>query len=364
MHLFFWQNIISPHQAPFIRELAERGHDVVVVTTEEMSGDRRRLGWNAPSLGRVQIILGPALSQVDRLVSNSSHDTIHIIAGARGTPLGRKAALACRKSGRSMGIVTEAPDARGIGGGLRWLKYAFERITLGANFDFLMAMGETGVSWFKGCGYPGGKIFPFGYVTERLSDAPRARQSGRFRFLFVGRLISLKGLDLLVEALTTVARSELLIIGDGPEKSRLQELVQREGLEDRIHWLGQMEGAAVQAHIGAADVLVLPSRKDGWGAVINESLMVGTPVICSTACGAADLIQQPWLGTVFRKNDSSSLAAAMSHWSKQGNISEQQRTRIRDWSKCIEAPVMAGYVEEILRHVYQHASRPGVPWRK
>lgn len=363
MHIVFWQNIISPHQAPFMRELANRGLDILVVSTELMSKDRRRLGWNAPSLGRAQVVLEPDLSQVRQLVIDSPRDAIHVVAGARGTPLGRQAAIACRATGRRMGLLTEAPDARGLAGILRWFKYSYERITLGRKFDFILAMGQKGVSWFKGCGYQDCRVFPFAYVTDQLAETPCVRIGKSFRFLFVGRLVTLKGLDLLIEALESVSNSELLVIGEGPESNFLRDLARRKGLAERVHWVGQVAGPEVHSHIAAADVLVLPSRKDGWGAVVNESLMVGTPVICSTACGAADLIQHPWLGTVFHENDSSSLADAMSCWSSQGAITDEQRLRIRDWSKCIGAPVVATYLVDVFRHVYEHRERPRVPWR-
>ena len=52
-----------------------------------------------------------------------------------------------------------------------------------------------------------------------------------------------------------------------------------------------------------SDCLVLPSRYDGWGAVISEALMVGTPVICSDNCGAANVVTASNVGSVFSTND-------------------------------------------------------------
>jgi glycosyltransferase involved in cell wall biosynthesis len=107
------------------------------------------------------------------------------------------------------------------------------------------------------------------------------------------------------------------------------------GIANRVFWLGKMNAAQVQARIHDADALILPSREDGWGAVVNEALMAGTPVICSTACGAADLIKDPWLGTVFQSGQVMDLAAALRDWARKGKASDVERERIRSWARCI-----------------------------
>lgn len=347
-----------------MRELAEAGHEVLVVSEEVMSRDRYQLGWNIPPLGGAKVVLGPDVNQVTRIVKESPPDTIHFIAGARGTLLGTQVAIACRAEDRRMGIITESPDKRGVGGVLRWLKYWGEQLSLGQHYDFILAMGQQGVNWFKECGYSGNRVFPFIYVTDRLSERSSESANKVVRFIFVGRLVSLKGIDLLLRALDKLPGSELIVIGDGPEKQRLMKMAIRLGISGRIDWLGQMEASQVRVKISSADVLILPSRKDGWGAVVNEALMAGTPVICSSACGASELIQHSWLGTVFKSEDINSLEKEMRQWCERGPVSVTQRQRIKTWSKRIEAPVIAQYVSDILLHVYDNGPRPEVPWRR
>jgi len=346
-----------------MRKLAEAGHEVVVVATEAMSEDRRKLGWSVPTLGPVRVIFGPDQKQVMEVVNSSGTDSIHLIAGARGTTLGKQVAHACRASRRRMGLITESPDPRGLGGLLRWVKYSWERITMGRHFDFILAMGRKGARWFKLCGYPEARVFPFAYVAERCENSSRVEIGKVFRFLFVGQLIPRKGVDLLLQALARVPHCELSMIGDGPEREKLQKLALECEIADRVFWGGKMKSAEAQSRLFTADVLVLPSREDGWGTVVNESLMAGTPVICSTACGSSELIQHPWLGTVFQANRIASLAEALAFWSSQGTVSAQQRQRIRNWAGCIEAPRVARYVEEVLAHVYNCGPRPQAPWR-
>lgn len=364
MRLIFWQNIISPHQAGFMRALAERGHDVTVVARETMSAGRQRLGWEPPSLGAARVVIGPSAADMKRIVGEGPLDTIHCIAGARVDATGTLVARECRAVRRRMGIITETPDPRGIGGLLRWGKYALERMTIGRSFDFVLAMGETGVRWFRGCGYPADRVFPFAYATEGAACTAEAEATaGLLRLLFVGRLVDLKGVDVLLRAMAPATDVELEVIGDGPLRTRLERLADSLGLGPRVQWKGQLKPAEIPPRLAQADVVVLPSRKDGWGAVVNEALMTGTPVICSSACGAYDLVRYDWLGTVVRAGDVQSLRDTIVRWAARGRRTPAERLRIREWSRCITGDSLAAYLEAVFQHVYEDAARPVAPWR-
>lgn len=365
MHLVFWQNILSPHQAPFLRALANGGHDVTIVAAESMTEERLALGWKVPDHGLAKIVIAPEPSEIRRLIENSPQETIHVMAGARLVPLGSLAAGHLLKTNRRMGILTEAPDPRGIAGYGRWIKYTKERFTIGSRYDFILAMGEMGVRFFRRCGYPPRLVFPFAYVTEPAPALAVIGGGNKLRLLFVGRFIGLKGLDILLRAFAALPSSqmELRLLGEGPEQPQLRKLAQELGIQDRVIWLPKSDAAGVQAEMTRADVTILPSHKDGWGAVVNESLMVGTPVICSTACGAAELIREPWLGTVFRAGQVEELTEALQHWIDLGPRSQVERERIRSWANCITGESVAKYFVAVLEHVYASAPLPVAPWR-
>lgn len=364
MELIFWHNIISPHQAPFMRELAERGNAVTIVSTEAMSPERHTLGWAVPKVGPSRVVLGPSSQDVLEIVKSSSATSIHFIAGARGTLLGRHVGLACRSFKRRTGIITEAPDMRGFSGRLRWLKYALERVTLGRSFDFILAMGQVGTSWFVSCGYSPRRVFPFSYVTEKYSGSVANEEGDRFRILFVGRLVNLKGVDLLLEALKNVPNALLTLIGEGPEEEELKKFAVSCGVEDRVDWLGQMAATELHFFMANADLVVLPSRKDGWGAVVNEALMAGTPVVCSTASGSSDLIRHPWVGSIFQSGSVNDLTAALVSWVDKGRRNAKDRQRLQMWAQCIEASAIADYLELLMEHIYQEGPKPIAPWRE
>ena len=362
MHVVFWQNIVSPHQAGFMRGLAERGHDVTVVAQEAMSASRRRLGWEPPSLGPAKLVVGPSPADVTRIVQGSPGDAIHCIAGARVNRQGSLVARTCRAARRRMGIISETPDPRGLGGWLRWGKYAAERASIGRAYDFVFAMGETGVRWFRSCGYASARVFPFCYVTDVIDTPAVTTAAGPVRFLFVGRLVDLKGVDVLLRALAGVTHADLDVIGDGPCREAWTALAEQSGLGPRVRWHGQVNPRDVPAWLARADALVLPSRKDGWGAVVNEALMLGTPVISSTACGASDLLRHDWLGAVVPAGDVSALRSALGTWAARRRTADD-RNRVRAWADCIAGGRIAEYMEAIFRHVYEGGARPVAPWR-
>lgn len=365
MDLVFWQNILSPHQVPYIRALASRLHQVTIVTPEILTAERAGLGWEAPGLGDARLVLAPDRDEVDRLVIDSPRHCVHIWGGSRSTYLGNRALRLCISRRRRVGIVTESPDPRGIGGLMRWIKYARERLVVGGNFDFVMAMGEIGIRWFRACGYSSEKLFPFCYVTE-IEPSQGVGNLGQnvFTIVFAGRLVTLKGTDVLLEALRSFPNRHwrLKVIGEGPEQESLRMLASRHAISDRVEWLGSLPPSKVHAEMAQADLFVLPSRKDGWGAVVNEAIMAGTPVVCSDACGASDLIRHPWLGTVFESENVESLCGALATWITRGRSASTERARIAAWSRRINGGSVARYFEQVLRHVYEGNRRPEAPW--
>jgi glycosyltransferase involved in cell wall biosynthesis len=330
-----------------------------------MTGDRLALGWDVPDLGRARVVVGPGAVETQQLIKSSPKEAVHVMAGARWTPLGNMAVRECLTSKRRIGIMSEAPDPRGLSGCGRWAKYTVERYSKESHYDFVLAMGEMGVRWFRHCGYPARSVFPFTYVTETARPSDTNDLLSAPVLLYAGQFIARKGLDILLRAFAAVSSkdAQLHLLGDGPEKERLERLVRDLGIQNRVAWLAKRDPAGVQLEMKKSDVTLLPSRHDGWGAVVNESLTVGTPVICSSACGAAELVRQPWLGTVFRSGRVDGLVKALNHWIDLGPRSQMERERIRKWANCISGQAVSNYFAAIMDHIYSNAARPVAPWR-
>jgi glycosyltransferase involved in cell wall biosynthesis len=346
-----------------MREMASLGHKVCVISAEWMDSERADLGWNVTAPSDIKIIVESDPNTIRSTVKNSPQDAIHLVAGARCIPMGGIVVRECVSYKRHVGIISEAPDPRGFSGLLRRIRYGLERYGKGRSFEFILAMGRIGVEWFGSCGYPSFRIFPFAYAVDwpEVCEEPVSRVKPKA--IYVGRLIKLKGVDLLLKAIKYVPEIELTVVGDGAESTHLKKYAERLGLSARTKWLGNVHNEEIGKLVSAHDVLVLPSRKDGWGTVINESLMVGTPVICSTACGASELIVDPKLGSVFESKDVEGLKNALLDLVAKGPVTGNDRADIRDWATSISAKSVAHYLNQVLMHVYEGEPRPLAPWR-
>ena len=367
MNLVFWQNMLSMHQSAYIRALADMGHNVTVVAERDVIPVRRDLGWDSPNFGAVRILLSPDEKTVSEVVCEGVKDTVHVIGGLRGYSLGKRAFHACKINRARMGFLSEGADPRGVRGGVRRVLYNLDRIRYGRNVDFVLAMGRNGVRWYRECGWPQGRIFSSAYITElpRMEDSDCGRGlDDRFEIIFVGQLISRKGVDILLSALGRIGNKNwrLTVVGDGPLRSEYEAIAQRIGVDLRTQFLGALPNQQTLDLIASSDLLVLPSRFDGWGAVINESLMRGVPAICSDYCGASDLLMERWRGEVFPAEDPDALGVALCRRLDGGRKTPELSRRIRSWAECIEGPKAAGYLVGVLEHVFHGAECPVPPW--
>ena len=133
---------------------------------------------------------------------------------------------------------------------------------------------------------------------------------GRKMILFVGRLLPLKNIPLLMKAcLPMKEEARLVIVGEGEWGGALRQLDTDMGLD--AFFAGACYGADLLAFYQAADLLVLPSRQEAFGAVVGEALMAGCPVTVSEKAGARALVREGQNGELFSPDDVVSLTDAM-----------------------------------------------------
>jgi glycosyltransferase involved in cell wall biosynthesis len=160
-------------------------------------------------------------------------------------------------------------------------------------------------------------VCPMGVVPPRPADRTAARR--RFGLdprrpvvAFLGRLVPIKGADVLVRAVAGVPGAQLVVGGDGPLRSSLEALARANG---RIVFPGELRGAARDDLFAAADLMVLPSidlpggRTEGAPTVALEALAAGVPLLASATPWARDLLQD--CAQFFRAGDPHALAASI-----------------------------------------------------
>ena len=98
--------------------------------------------------------------------------------------------------------------------------------------------------------------------------------------------------------------------------------------------------------------------------VVSEALMVGTPVICSTACGSAGVVGASGQGGVFNSGDRSELIDQLARAVAGGWVQEPDRIALADWATCLGAKAGAAYLANILHFVSGIGEKPAPPWSK
>ncbi len=112
-------------------------------------------------------------------------------------------------------------------------------------------------------------------LTEKLND------KSNLKLLFVGRLVSYKGVDVLLDAMAKTSGVELFVIGSGDLDNALIEQTERLQIEDKVHFLGTVETKDLKSAFNDCDIFVLPSvtRAECFGLVQLEAMLYGKPII-------------------------------------------------------------------------------------
>ena len=168
---------------------------------------------------------------------------------------------------------------------------------------------------------------PMGATEPKIDRQAVERIRGLYRrengplLVFVGRLVYEKGIDDLIEAVARL-RDELphltaLIIGDGPDRSGLEESASRLGVGDRTVFAGWVQPDQISNHLAAGDIFAGPSKKspNGWieaqGLTFVEAMLAGTPVIATRSGGIVDAVRHEETGLLVPESSPGDIAAAI-----------------------------------------------------
>ncbi|HSR94401.1 MAG TPA: glycosyltransferase family 4 protein [Solirubrobacterales bacterium] len=139
--------------------------------------------------------------------------------------------------------------------------------------------------------------------------------AGPLKLLCVGRLISLKGQAILLEATAELlARGldvRLTVVGDGPKRQALESRCRELGLSERVEWTGAVGQEEIPGHYAAADVFCLPSFAEGVPTVLMEAMLTETPVVSTRIAGVSELVDDGAGGVLIPPGRVDSLVASI-----------------------------------------------------
>lgn len=207
----------------------------------------------------------------------------------------------------------------------------------------LMTMGAGAETDYRNYGASKWTCWQFGYAVSPIPNLQHDLHSATdndLRILFVGALRNIKGVDVLLRALADRSRVrdtwKLKLVGQGVRRDALTELAANLGIASKVEFAGAVPRDQIHDVYANADVLVLPSRFDGWGAVINEAMEHGLAVIASDAVGCARVLIEPGVnGFVFPSEDHETLAEYIGRLTSDTNLCasmrKASRRRIREF---------------------------------
>lgn len=182
-------------------------------------------------------------------------------------------------------------------------------------------------------------------------SAWQPHRRGRLRALFVGRLVSRKGLSVALEAIRACPGCTLTVVGDGPSRTELR----RAG--EGVTWLGQLPRSRVRALMQEHDVLLVPSvpqagREEGLPTVVLEAWSCGLPILASAIGGIAEVVVQKGGGLLFKPGDVGDLAHKLGALAVDESLLVTLRTEaldaVREYSWDRKGPEWARLLREHL----------------
>jgi len=336
-------NIPSHYQSAFFEALDLRGDvDLRVVYFKGISQNRAAEGWNGAHTNEsFESIVDDAASQEDMVkgIPDWEH-RVHIISGYFSTQLieffcsnkiqwchwsempGVRLAELLRYNMPLFRLLNPLMLYAKHKEGLKIKKYA-----AGA-----FGQGDLARRSFRLMGVPDTKIADLFYVPSALAETMPSVQvvefaAGRKVFLSVGALCKRKGIDILLKAFARQSTSDWCVVLCGLDRADgvYQALAKKLGIEKQVLFLGAYPVERISEVYCGADVFVLSSRFDGWGAVLNEAASLGLPMIGTDLCGGSwHVIDDGRTGFRVRADSIASLGAAMKKYIYQPELIEKQ----------------------------------------
>jgi glycosyltransferase involved in cell wall biosynthesis len=139
-------------------------------------------------------------------------------------------------------------------------------------------------------------------ILPNLSPVCKRSRNGITRILFAGRLVAQKNVALALRALAELPFGfALTIVGDGPERRNLERLARRLGLLGRVTFAGHVPD--ISPYLATCDIFLLPSRFEGYPAVLIEALAAGVPVVTTPSSPAmGEILSHPSFGRIAASN--------------------------------------------------------------
>ena len=196
----------------------------------------------------------------------------------------------------------------------RWMRWASSRAaaSIGVSQALTQAMAQMEMPASRLLVMPNGVDLRRFRLQDQASVRAALGWAERPTLLCVGNLLENKGHHIVVEALARLPDFRMVIAGEGPERQALHDLASRTNVLARVQFLGRVDQDQLADCYSAADILVLPSSREGWPNVLLESMACGTPVVATAVGGIPEIVTSPNVGRLMAQRTAAHLVDAIS----------------------------------------------------
>ena len=195
------------------------------------------------------------------------------------------------------------------------------------------------------------KIIPNGIDVELFRNKSENRNNDKKIILFVGTLRPIKGVIYLIEAMGIIRQSipdvRLLIVGDGEDRDKLKEIVDKSDLKECIHFVGKIQNEKIPEYMAKSDIFILPSLSEGLPVVILEAMASGLPIIATNVGGLPDIIKNGENGFLIERGKPEEIAEKVSIILKNNILKERMNNNNKEKSKEYSWEIITKKLEEI-----------------
>ena len=358
----FWGNI-GIHVYPLAEALSKKAQVTIICDSSTFSDRKERTITYKPSdTLRLIDIANADICRLKSIIKEyNDNKTIHINSALKNEKSIFHKALKMLTSLNQHGYLISLPQEGFQFQGIKWLVNRIKWFYyINMRYRKIQYFGYTGMNAFRdltsiGCSKK--RLFPFIYVTQPYHSVdvykgPTQKLRKYVKMIFVGAIDDRKNIGTIIQWLnedtdSLCAPFELDIYGGYGDENLLYRLING---NRSIHYHGIVSNEEVRAAMLESDIAILPSKYDGWGAVVNEALQCGCQVLVSNCCGSSSMPKSfPKLGKAFDPYNKKDFILKLNELLRQGILSEKARMEIIKWSEQhIHPNIAAQYLIDVI----------------
>jgi glycosyltransferase involved in cell wall biosynthesis len=359
-NIIWWETHLTNHQLHTLNELADI-NNLTLIVEKKIKKNRQKQGWTLDQL------VNPKIKYVENLLHGfyiliSNNKSIVIFAGPFESWKSIIALFIIQFTKKKYYILSEPYSDIKFGllsnsyTILNRFKY-YLRPIIYRMYYFLFFVRASGFfviskkayNQFRRLGISEEKLFPYCYFVPsfnfNLDITAKQAEKNSLSLVFVGNLIHTKGIDILLKAIDELIalnfKIKLDVYGAGDWNSFKID-------NNFIKYKGIIPFGQTPMYLVKYDALVLPSRYDGWGVVVNESISSNVPVICSNLVGASGLIKKYECGLVLENLSVESIKNSLLSILKDTQILNKWKKNTYIINEFISPLYGATYLNDIL----------------